>query len=106
MKYLEAPSLSVLSSKLNQVTESDMKLDCRIELYSCMEYKSTDDRRQDVCGTEEIVTEIASRFLKRFGRYLCYSIRFCKYPFIHLFLSFIDYKGEWTTLKYAKYMDI
>ena len=45
MKYLEAPSLSVLSSKLNQVTESDMKLDCRIELYSCMDYKSTDDRR-------------------------------------------------------------
>ena len=35
MKYLEAPTLSALSSKLNQVTESDMKLNCRIELYSC-----------------------------------------------------------------------
>lgn len=35
MKYLEVPSLSVLSSKMNQVTQSDMKLNCRIELYSC-----------------------------------------------------------------------
>ncbi|KAK8799326.1 hypothetical protein WA171_006072 [Blastocystis sp. BT1] len=35
MKYLEAPTLAALSSKLNQVTESDMKLNCRIELYSC-----------------------------------------------------------------------
>ena len=37
MKYLEAPTLAALSSKLNQVTESDMKLNCRIELYSCCE---------------------------------------------------------------------
>lgn len=35
MKYLEAPSLSVLCSKLNSETESDMQLDCRIEMYSC-----------------------------------------------------------------------
>lgn len=35
MKYLEVPSLSVLCSKLNSETESDMQLDCRIEMYSC-----------------------------------------------------------------------
>ena len=35
MKYLETPALSALSSKLNLVTEGDLKLNCRIELYSC-----------------------------------------------------------------------
>ena len=38
MKYLEVPTLTVLSSKLNQATQSDMRLNCRIELYSC-EYR-------------------------------------------------------------------
>lgn len=60
MKYLEAPTLSALSSKLNQVTESDMKLSCRIELYSCATILPDITHRQDVNRTEATIEETAS----------------------------------------------
>ena len=60
MKYLEAPTLSALSSKLNQVTESDMKLNCRIELYSCATTLPGITYRQDVNRTEATIEETAS----------------------------------------------
>lgn len=35
MKYLEVPPLSSLCAKINQNTESGIRLNCRIEVYSC-----------------------------------------------------------------------
>ena len=67
MKYLEAPTLSALSSKLNQVTESDMKLNCRIELYSCAVSLPVVTCRQNVHCAETTIEETASGLPKGCG---------------------------------------
>lgn len=35
MKYLEVPPLSSICSKINQNTDCGVRLNCRIEVYSC-----------------------------------------------------------------------
>ena len=68
MKYLEKPSLSALSSKLNMVTEGDLKLNCRIELYSCSRFEWAVIVRQNVNDPEEAIKEVERRLPEGHGR--------------------------------------